>query len=113
MALSWDPSLVMGVPAVDEQHEQLFARLDALLLAIRRGSSRDEIGQTLAFLSEYVRTHFAAEEAMMRESSYPAYDAHKAEHDAFRRELAALEAEHARNGPSPSLILRVNGRVTS
>lgn len=113
MALTWDTTLVMGVPALDEQHQELFQQLDALLDAIRRGSSREEVGRTLDFLCEYVRTHFAAEEALMLEIGYPAFADHKAQHDAFARDLAMLEAEHRRNGPSPSLVLRVNARVSS
>ena len=113
MALSWDPTLVTGVPAIDQQHQQLFERLDALLHAIRRGSSRDEVGRTLSFLFDYVQTHFAAEEGLMHDTSYPGYPEHKAEHEAFARELDALQAEYRRDGPSPSLVLRVNGRFTA
>ncbi|HEX7489485.1 MAG TPA: bacteriohemerythrin [Anaeromyxobacteraceae bacterium] len=112
MALTWDTTLVMGVPALDEQHQELFQRVDALLDAIRRGSSREEVGRTLSFVCDYVQTHFAAEEALMLESGYPALSDHKAQHDAFAHDLAALEAEHRRNGPSPSLILRVNARIS-
>jgi hemerythrin len=113
MALSWDPTLVTGVPEVDAQHEQLFERLDALLHAIRRGSSRDEVARTLAFLRDYVDTHFAAEEALMRDAAYGGYEEHKAQHELFARDLAALQEEFRRDGPSPSLILRVNSRVTA
>jgi len=59
-----------------------------------------------------VKTHFAAEEELMRESSYPGYAEHKAQHEGFTRDLAVLEEDHLRNGPSPGLILRVNSRVT-
>jgi hemerythrin len=113
MALTWDTTLVMGVPALDEQHQELFQRVDALLDAIRHGSSREEVGRTLTFACGYVRTHFAAEEVLMLETGYAALSDHKAQHDAFARDLAALEAEHRRNGASPSLILRVNARVSS
>jgi hemerythrin len=113
MALSWDSTLVMGVPELDAQHEQLFRQLDALLQAIRRGSSRDEVGRTLDFLGQYAQTHFAAEEELMRASSYPGYAEHKAQHDGFARELAAFDDERRREGPSPSLVLRVNSRVTA
>lgn len=113
MALSWDSTLVTGVPAIDAQHEQLFTHIDALLQAIRAGRSRDEVGRTLAFLSQYVQTHFAAEEALMRATAYEGYEPHRAEHVLFARELEALAEEHRRDGPSPSLVLRVNGRITA
>ncbi|GEJ55707.1 bacteriohemerythrin [Anaeromyxobacter diazotrophicus] len=113
MAVSWDPTLSTGVPAIDGQHEQLFLHVDALLQAIRSGRSREEVGRTLAFLADYVQTHFTAEEALMRASAYPGYAEHHAEHEGFSRDLATLEEDHRRNGPSAGLILRVNARVTS
>lgn len=112
MAITWDPSLVTGVPDLDAQHRELFLRLDALIDAIRRGSSRDEVGRTLAFLTGYVAEHFAAEEALWRDAAYPGAEQHGAEHARFTRDLAALEAEHRRDGATPSLIVRVNGWLT-
>jgi len=113
MAIAFDESLLTGVPDLARQHRELFVRLDALLEAVRRGSSREEIGHTLAFLRQYVATHFAEEEALMREVAFPGHDGHRAEHAAFIRDLAALEAEHRRDGASPSLIVRVNVWLTS
>jgi hemerythrin len=111
MAITFDETLIMGVPELDRQHRELFRRLDALIEAIRRGSSRDEIAHTLAFLREYVGVHFEAEEAVMRAAGYGALDAHRAEHDRFVRDLAAFETEHRRDGATPSLIVRVNARL--
>ncbi len=112
MAIRWDPTLVMGVPELDRQHKEIFARLDSLLEAIRGGSSREEVGRTLDFLRDYVLTHFKAEEELMREIAFPGLPTHRAEHDRFVRDLSVLTAEHSRDGASPSLILRVNSRVS-
>jgi len=111
MALTWDDTLVMGIPELDAQHRELFARIDALLEAIRGGSSRQEVARTLGFLDDYAREHFEAEEALMRDAAFPGLAAHEREHAELVRDLAELAAEHRRDGPSPSLILRVNRRV--
>ncbi len=112
MSVTWDPTLVTGVPEIDAQHEELFRRLDALLEAIRGGRSRDEVGRTLTFLEEYARLHFATEEAQMEARGYPGLADHRAEHEGFRGDLRALEAEFLRDGPSASLIIRVNTHLT-
>jgi len=112
MAITWDPTLVTGVPEIDAQHEELFRRLDALLEAIRGGRSREEVGRTLAFLEDYASHHFAAEEARMQERGYPGLPDHRAEHQGFRTDLRALEAEFLRDGPTASLIIRVNTQLT-
>jgi len=112
MSIAWDPTLVVGVPEIDEQHQELFRRLDALVESIRGGRSRDEVGHTLAFLREYAGSHFAAEEALMVARSYPGLPDHRAEHEAFAAELVTLDAERQRDGATASLIIRVNTQLT-
>lgn len=112
MSITWDPSLVVGNAEIDAQHQELFRRLDALVESIRSGRSRDEVGNTLAFLREYARNHFAAEERLMAERGYPGLGDHRAEHETFAAELVALDAERQRDGPTASLIIRVNTQLT-
>jgi hemerythrin len=113
MAISWDPTLVLGIPEIDAQHQELFRRLDALLSAIRGGSSKAEVGNTLAFLGEYAVEHFSGEERIMEELLYPGLADHRAEHRIFAAEFRALLAEHHRDGPTASLVIRVNTQLTS
>ncbi len=112
MAIAWDPDLLVGIPEIDEQHQELFRRLDALHEAIRSGRSREEVGRTLAFLRGYAVEHFGAEEALMIQRAYPDLTDHRAEHAAFVGEIAALETEYQRDGPTASLIIRVNTQLT-
>jgi hemerythrin len=112
MAITFDESLVMGVAELDREHRELFARLDALLEAIRRGSSRDEVTHTLAYLREYVVKHFAGEEQLMVSVAFPGLARHRDEHLAFTRDFAGLEEEHRRDGATTSLVVRVNVWLT-
>jgi hemerythrin len=105
--------VALGVPELDEQHREILRRVDALIHAIRGGSSRDEVGRTLAFLREHVATHFGAEEALMRDVGFPGLAPHRREHEGFVRDLRALETDHARHGPTPALVLRVKGHLRS
>ena len=112
MVIAGDPGLLMGIPEIDEQHQELFRRLDALHEAIRSGRSREEVGRTLAFLRGYAVEHFGAEEALMIQRAYPGLADHRAEHVAFVGEIAALETEYQRDGPTASLVIRVNIQLT-
>jgi len=112
MTIAWDSTLVVGVPEIDAQHEELFRRLDALVESIRGGRSRDEVGSTLSFLREYARSHFAAEEALMAAQGYPGLADHRAEHETFAAELVSLDAERQRDGATASLVIRVNAQLT-
>ena len=69
-----------SVAAHDDEHKTLFDMLNALHEAAPAGN-RVAIGQQLDALIAFVAKHFAAEEANMTKTGYPAYPAHKAEHD--------------------------------
>jgi hemerythrin len=111
--VTWDPNLETGVPEIDGQHRELFARIDRLLAASRERRSREEVGQTLTFLGDYVVHHFAAEERIMAQAEYPDVDAHRAEHAHFVQEFGILYREFKSEGPSTLFIIRVGNRVTA
>lgn len=111
MPRTWSPRLAVGVPAIDAQHQELFARADALLDAMREGRGGSELAPLLGFLSDYVETHFQAEERLMRQVRHPGYTAHKAQHDRFRSDLAEAAAEIRQHGARSAAILQVNGLV--
>jgi hemerythrin len=97
--IAWTPALAVGVEEIDAQHRELFRRADQFVVALS-DRSRQDVGILLSYLRLYVVTHFGAEESWMREASYPDYASHKAEHDAFIRDLLALSSEHERRtGP--------------
>ncbi len=112
MAIEWDPSLAIGIERIDAQHRELFERIDRLLEASRRQTSATEVGALLDFLSNYAREHFRTEEELMDSTRYPHAAEHKAEHLAFARELVGLRAEHARDGGTAVLVIRVASRAT-
>lgn len=112
MAIAWDPALAVGVAEIDEQHRELFRRVDALLEAVQSRQSAAEAARLLEYLDAYVVSHFGAEEALMKASRYPGLEAHQAEHARLIEDLAALREEYRRDGVTALLVVRVNARVT-
>jgi hemerythrin len=112
VAIVWDPSLEIGVDAVDSQHRELFRRLDRLLEASAARTTASEVGSMLEFLAAYVREHFRTEEELMTRLEYPGLAEHRAEHVAFAAELESLRREHAAEGGTALLVVRVTGRAT-
>jgi hemerythrin len=97
--VKWTPSLAVGIEEIDAQHQELFARAARFVSSLER-TDRQEIGVLLSYLRMYCITHFGAEESLMRESGYPGYAAHKAEHDRFVKDILAMSDEHERRrGP--------------
>jgi hemerythrin len=112
MRITWDRALETGDDEIDAQHRELFARIDKLLAASREKRSREEVGQMLTFLGDYVVHHFTAEERMMAAAAYPEILAHQGEHARFVQEFTILYNEYKSEGPSTLFIIRVGNRVT-
>jgi hemerythrin len=69
-----------SVPVCDQQHQELFTRVNALNEAVS-ASDRTEIGTRLDALIDYVVEHFQTEERMMEERGYAGLDDHRQEHE--------------------------------
>ena len=84
MALvTWDQTYSVSVRRLDEQHQKLFALLNALHEAMRQGKGQAVVQDTLRELATYTVTHFRAEEELMRKTNYPGLAAPRAEHQRF------------------------------
>jgi hemerythrin len=110
--IEFDPVLLTGVETIDEQHRELFRRVNRLIEASRARRSREEVGSLLDFLGSYVVEHFSSEEETMAGYAYPRTEAHRGEHRQFVKELEALRHESLAEGPTPLLVMHVTSRTT-
>ncbi|AEE95232.1 bacteriohemerythrin [Mahella australiensis] len=111
MAIQWDQSLSVGIDEIDNQHKELFSRVNALLDACNQGKGKQVVGEIIDFLGDYVVTHFGAEERYMQQYGYPDYDAHKAMHDGFIDSFSELKKKFESEGPGIQLVLLTNRTV--
>ena len=109
--VQWTQNMETGIGIVDEQHRELFRRIDQLLDAMRAGKGREHVGELMEFLKGYVMEHFRTEEAIWRKGGLPDFERHRAVHEAFKRDLAQLADEHARDPGKLSLTIEVQRRV--
>lgn len=108
MPVEWTPDLATDVPLIDEQHKEIFRRVDSLLEACKTGKGKEAVGGMLLFLEEYVVSHFKTEEAAQRESAYPHFGEHKAMHEAFLKDVQTLKEKFEEEGPSLMMVLQTN-----
>ncbi|HBG05831.1 MAG: hemerythrin [Geobacteraceae bacterium GWC2_58_44] len=113
MAIGWSSDLATGVEAIDNQHREIFNRVDRLSAACSEGKGKDEVLRLLLFLEGYVKEHFAAEERLQLRHAYPKYDAHKSQHARFITDLARLTGEFKAVGATLSLVIMANKTLTS
>jgi hemerythrin len=105
MSLEWNPALAVGHRGIDTQHQELFARLGALIAAMGRGDE-SEIARLFEFLGTYVVQHFGAEEALMRRIAFPGEAVHRAAHERFIREYQALRKLFDDHGASAAVTIK-------
>lgn len=79
--VAWSPLLESGVPGIDQQHEEMFHRVNAFLDACKGGRGRESLLDSLEFLEQYCKEHFAMEERLMRTHGYPELQEHVRLHD--------------------------------
>jgi hemerythrin len=111
MAVHWTSALAVGVPDIDVQHEELFARVDKLRDAML-ARDRTEVVRMLRFLLEYVHHHLGAEEALMESVHYPELERHRAVHRRFTADVDALARQAEDEGVSALVVHRLEREVS-
>jgi hemerythrin len=106
--MQWTEDLSVGVETIDNQHKELFRRINSLVEAIKQGKCKTEITGVIMFLEEYALSHFGEEETFMKEHAYPPYHDHKAQHAIFIKNLSELRKELEDIGPSYVLSVTTN-----
>jgi hemerythrin len=90
--IDWGAQHSVHVERFDEDHRQLIATLNELNDAVEARQGKAILHQTLVTLGAFTEQHFAAEEAAMKRTGFPDYEAHVAEH----RELTTRVREFVR-----------------
>ena len=101
----WSEQYSVNVAALDKQHRQLFDTINELDKALKNGDGNSAVGLALSRLADYSLVHFAAEESLMERHGFPGLPTHRAEHDAFRKKIAALLADHKAGKPGVPVLL--------
>jgi len=73
MIMEWNQSCALGIPAIDEQHRELYAMLNDLSLAMEKGRGKAAAAKVMDRLLPFIREHFAEEEKNLRQIHSPAY----------------------------------------
>ena len=98
-AFRWSETYSVHVGVLDSQHQQLFETVNELNEALRGGHGNRALDPILGKLIEYVQVHFAAEESLMEQHEFPSLSTHRAQHEAFRKKIAAFVEEHQSGKP--------------
>lgn len=92
--INWDEKFLLNISEIDTHHEKLVDLINELYNGVFEctdiAQESELTERTLVKLQDYTKYHFSAEEKMMLELDYPAYMAHKHEHEYFIKQLTEL-----------------------
>jgi hemerythrin len=112
LQVAWSEKLSVGVDEIDEQHRELYRRVNAFLAALAEKRAAPELEPLVRYLRSYVREHFAEEQRLMEFCFYPGLGEHLAEHQRFEAEYQALADELQRTGATFGLAKRLVALLT-
>ncbi|MDQ7094644.1 hemerythrin family protein [Desulfosporosinus sp. PR] len=111
----WKDKYELGVPVVDNQHKELFRRVEAFMQTLRSSVSWEEkvqhVNETLEFMKGYVVDHFRDEERYQQGIGYPGYEAHKQIHTNMVNYVLQVSAEYERRGFDEQLMQQFAGKL--
>jgi hemerythrin-like metal-binding protein len=102
-------SLLTGIPAIDEQHCELFDLANEVVDDSASDLHPELFRMALGFLEGYIAYHFAAEEVVMSELGYPESAAHADLHARLQNAVAAMLKKAAQQGPSEEMKAELKG----
>ncbi len=101
---SWSDAMLCGIPAIDDQHKELFRQVDIL----RDRGNKDRVPGVLRFLADYVVKHFNDEERLHMKSRYPQAADHRKIHENFIKTFWELKAKYDNATDEFSAIMEIN-----
>lgn len=79
--IQWREDLQVGITAIDEQHQQLFAKFSRLDEVIEQEKETNELPVILDKLVAYLKEHFSCEESLLK--GHPKWPEHHNQHWQF------------------------------
>src|SRR5208337_1398784 len=91
---AWSEKYSVNVREIDEQHKRLIGLVSQLHTAMSQGKGKEALDKILKELIQYTRTHFAAEERLLKDNGYPEYEVHKAKHYSMTQKVAGIYRDY-------------------
>lgn len=94
MAGLWKEEYKVGIDKIDEQHRQLFDKIEQLLEIAKSGdrnTNQQKCMEIIDFLVDYTVFHFDTEEALQREKQYVSYAQHIRIHTEFKNTVQSYK----------------------
>lgn len=92
--VKWKSEYSVGIESIDRQHRKLLNLINNLQTAVYFSTGEQFEREAMDALVDYTRTHFSYEEGLMEQHGYPAFEAHKRQHQQMIVKVEAVLAEY-------------------
>jgi hemerythrin len=111
MTIQWEENLRLGVPVIDQQHEDIFSHFDKLSEALQGGKGSAEVIELLQYLNNFASTHFSDEENLMAQYNYDGLDEQLQQHTLFKENIAKFSELLAATEPTQEIALKIDATL--
>lgn len=91
--LDWTDGDETGISIIDEQHRAIMGFINSFYFYRHDEDIASFLVPTVETMKSFAVVHFHTEERLMRESAYPKYQEHAAEHEKIQTEIWRQERE--------------------
>jgi hemerythrin len=92
--IQWSKVYETGNLEVDRQHQMLFKMVNDLHDGIVKKETKEVLTKTLTGLAKYTVDHFAVEENLMINNSYPDFKPHREKHQDLVKKVGEVIADY-------------------
>ena len=103
--VTWSDDFLVGNSTIDAQHKELVRLTNEFYAGVQMGGVIAKVYflQTIKGAVQYVKTHFADEEALMKKAEFPQYEEHKKQHEHFVAQVTQqVQAFEKEDNPDPA-----------
>jgi hemerythrin len=103
--ITWNDDFLIGNETIDSQHKELVKLTNEFYAGVQMGGVLAKVYflQTIQGAVQYVKTHFAAEEDIMKKIKVPNFKEHKKKHEEFIAEVTReIKIFEKNDNPDPA-----------
>lgn len=89
----WSDSYRVHIKQLDTEHQELIRLLDKLHRTVAEGKAPEDILAAFRAFLEHCQSHFASEEKLLEDNSYPGLEKQRAEHQKMLQKAKRVEEQ--------------------
>lgn len=113
VGIDWSDVLSVGISEMDNEHKELFVRINRLLSAIMSQDKSLDIAEIVQFINEYIDYHFRDEEKLQAQYNYPKLNEHKKLHATYEAYFADIEKKLNNGQFDAPLLIEIQDKVVN